>query len=168
MSGRLIVYDAGERDAGDFARGFGADDALFSATPPVKTCVGCFGCWVKTPGRCVIADRAVDIPALFARSDEVVVVSPLAWGGYSRNVKAVLDRSIGYLLPFFRTVDGEMHHRMRHGNAFAFAVHFYGEGAPTVRENARRLVEANAVNLGARSVDVRFHEGIAAAKEAVL
>lgn len=71
MSGRLIVYDAGERDAGEFARGFGADDALFSATPPVKTCVGCFGCWVKTPARCVIADRAVDIPALFARSVDV-------------------------------------------------------------------------------------------------
>lgn len=168
MSGRLIVYDAGKQKAEDFARRFGVDDVLFPAIPMVRPCVGCFGCWVKTPGRCVIADRAVRIPALFARSDEVVVVSPLTWGGYSCNVKAVLDRSIGYLLPFFRTVEGEMHHRMRHDHAFAFAVHFYGEGSPTVQDNARRLVEANAVNLGACSADVRFHEGIAAAKEAVL
>lgn len=168
MSGRLVLYDAGERGAEGFARGFGPDDELFSAMPLVKSCVGCFGCWVKTPGRCVIADRAACIPALFARSDQVVVVSPLTWGGYSRNVKAVLDRSIGYLLPFFRTVNGEMHHRMRHDHAFAFDVLFYGEGTPAMRDNARRLAEANAVNLGALSADVRFFEGITAAKEAVL
>ena len=50
----------------------------------------------------------------------------MKYGGYSQSIKAVLDRSIGYLLPYFRLVGGAMHHQMRCDNPFALDVHFYG------------------------------------------
>lgn len=47
----------GDEGEGAFAEGFGAEDVLFSATPLVKPCAGCFGCWTRTPGVCVLRDR---------------------------------------------------------------------------------------------------------------
>lgn len=37
-----------------------AEDASFVdlSQAKVTNCVGCFGCWTKTPGRCVIRDEA--------------------------------------------------------------------------------------------------------------
>ena len=102
MSGRLIVFDAGDGKEASFAEGFEAQDVLFSATPMVKPCVGCFGCWVKTPGTCVLRDRCSEVAHLMARCDTLVLVSPLVYGGLSLNVKALLDRAIGYVQPYFR------------------------------------------------------------------
>ena len=103
------------------------DDILFSARPIVNHCMGCFGCWIKTPAKCVIKDRCDVMTSYIPKCDELVVISPILYGGYSDNIKAVLDRSIGYILPYFRIVNGEMHHKMRYENPFKFNVHFYGE-----------------------------------------
>ena len=67
-------------------------------------------------GQCVIADQAREFCAYMPQYDEVIVISKLTFGGLSPEVKAVLDRSIGYMLPFFLIVKGEMHHvrRFRH------------------------------------------------------
>ena len=35
----------------------------------IKNCVGCFGCWVKTPGKCVIRDDATKVYPLIAKSE---------------------------------------------------------------------------------------------------
>lgn len=157
----------GEGGEGAFAEGFGAEDVLFSATPLVKPCTGCFGCWTRTPGVCVLRDRCTEMPRLMARCDTLVLVSPFVYGGFSRAVKAVLDRAIGYVQPFFRTVEGEMHHVPRYEDGFRLEAHFYGPSSEPEREVARRLVRANAVNYYATSFDVRFHENLGEAKEAL-
>ena len=41
----------------------------------IANCVGCFGCWTKTPGRCVIRDDAARVYPLIARSEQVLYVS---------------------------------------------------------------------------------------------
>ena len=48
----------------------------------ISHCVGCFGCWVKTPGKCVIRDDATKIYPLIAKSEEVVYVSRVKYGSY--------------------------------------------------------------------------------------
>lgn len=152
---RLIIYDI--QNETPAAKN---NDILFSANPIVKPCTGCFGCWIKTPGRCVIGDRCSDIPSYIAKCDEMILISPVLFGGYSENIKAVIDRSIPYILPYFRIVGGEMHHKMRYTHSFKLKVLFYGECDDEERQIAESLVHANAVNFGAKSSEVRFFDGI--------
>ena len=35
----------------------------------ITNCVGCFGCWTKTPGKCVIRDDAVKVYPCIEDSD---------------------------------------------------------------------------------------------------
>lgn len=156
---RLFIYDIDEKDE-DIFSGVGSDDFLFSASPAVKSCIGCFGCWIKTPGKCVLKDRCSVIPSYISKSSEIIIVTPLLYGGYSSNIKAVLDRSIGYVLPYFQIVSGEMHHKMRYQNPFKLSVYFYGECDNEEKDIAQRLVKANAVNLGAGSYDVYFYDSV--------
>jgi len=80
----------------------------------VKPCAGCFGCWVQTPGICIIDDEGKNTTKAIIQSNLVVYLTPVTFGGYSSHLKKVLDRSIGLLLPFFKKIDGEMHHQKRY------------------------------------------------------
>ena len=159
---RLVIYDLPEGDVKQVG-----NDIMFDAKPMVEMCGGCFGCWIKTPGRCVKRDRAADIPAYMAGFREVVIISPVVYGGYSPCVKAVIDRSIPYVLPYFRIVGGKMHHKLRHKNRFRLKVCFYGECSDGEKQIAKRLVEANAVNFGAAQSDVVFYENAESLKREV-
>ena len=91
----------------------------------VASCAGCFGCWLKTPGICVIDDDCRPITREIARADRLVFLTPVIFGGYHPDLKAVLERSIGILSPFFRVFRGEMHHPLRARNK---AYEFIGVG----------------------------------------
>jgi len=80
----------------------------------IAPCMGCFGCWVQTPGRCVIDDMGRDIARSFIRSDLAIFLSPVTFGGYSSELKKGLDRSIGLIMPFFTKIGGEVHHKPRY------------------------------------------------------
>lgn len=160
---RLIIYDIQNETL--TAKN---DDILFSANPIVKPCMGCMGCWVKTPGKCGINDRCNHIPSNMAKCDEVILISPILFGGYSENIKAVIDRSIPYVLPYLRIVGGEMHHKMRYKHGFKLTVLFYGQCDSEERQIAVNLVRANSVNFGAKSYVVRFFDGIEELRREIL
>jgi multimeric flavodoxin WrbA len=136
----------------------------------VKPCLGCFGCWLETPGRCVMHD-ADDVAAAVARSDLVVYLSPVTFGGYSSHLKKVMDRMIFLILPFFLTVDGETHHVPRYDDrANLLFVGLMGESDPESEEIFTALAEGNAINMSAPlwAADVIVEdEGGGAAREAV-
>jgi len=46
-------------------------------------CLGCFNCWVKTPGMCVEADAGREIARAVVQSDTTVFFTPVTFGGYS-------------------------------------------------------------------------------------
>ena len=58
----------------------------------IANCVGCFGCWTKTPGRCVIRDDAVRVYPLIARSEQVLYVSRVKYGSYAPVMETMLER----------------------------------------------------------------------------
>jgi len=80
-------------------------------------CVGCFGCWIKTPGVCVLPkDEGTRFVAETWDADYVVYVSRITWGGYSVPIKLYADRIIPLVHPYFRKVNGEMHHQLRYAS----------------------------------------------------
>ena len=80
----------------------------------IAYCSGCFGCWIKTPGVCVINDAGRDIAKAIMQSDLVVYLTPVTFGGYSSVLKKALDRMVPILSPFFIKIDGETHHEKRY------------------------------------------------------
>jgi len=80
----------------------------------ISPCAGCFGCWTRTPGECVIEDGARDVLRSYVGSGIVAYVTPVTFGGYSSQMKKMLDRFIPVLDPRFTVVGGEVHHLLRY------------------------------------------------------
>ena len=77
-------------------------------------CIGCFGCWIKTPGICLQPDAARDIAEAIVQSGMLVLFTPVTFGGYSPELKLMVDRFVQLTLPCFITRQGEMHHPSRY------------------------------------------------------
>ncbi len=145
------------------------DAIILSENAPIQHCIGCFGCWVKTPAYCVIRDHYEDMGPRIASCNEIILISACTYGGYSPFVKNVLDRSIGYIHPDFTIRKGEMHHKSRYPEQLSMTAHFYGEDI-TLEEQATasHLVEANGLNLNTKRNQVFFHRQPADMKGKIL
>jgi hypothetical protein len=116
----------------------------------IATCVGCFGCWIRTPGLCIIDDAARDVARAMAQSNLVVYLSPVTFGGYSSELKKVLDRNICHILPFFTRIDGEVHHKPRYTHyPRLLGVGTLDRADAECERIFTTLVERNAINMHA-------------------
>lgn len=88
----------------------------------INPCLGCFNCWTKTPGKCIINDDNELKNRLFIECDYIVLVSRILYGMYSPTFKVALDRIIPNISPFFQLVNGEMHHKKRYKKDFKIFV----------------------------------------------
>jgi multimeric flavodoxin WrbA len=79
-------------------------------------CLGCFGCWLQTPGMCVEADAGREIARAISRSDTTVLFTPVTFGGYSPELKKMMDRFIQLISPYFQMDHGEVHHPPRYAH----------------------------------------------------
>ena len=77
-------------------------------------CVGCFGCWVKTPGRCVTEDASIAMDQAIINADFMLWAAPLKMGFPSALLKQALDKHIPLIHPYMEVVHGEAHHRRRY------------------------------------------------------
>ena len=125
----------------------------------IRPCVGCFRCWNKTPGVCVMKDGFENMGQLIHRADEVVVISHYTYGGFSGFVKNVIDRCLGYVLPQFEIIGGETHHKKRYDETKAFTFIFYGQAlTKEEQDSARRYVRALCSNFRGYVKAVIFRE----------
>ncbi len=126
-------------------------DAFDLTAMDIKPCRGCFACWVKTPGLCFQRDAMDAILPRLARSEALLWITPLAYGGYGYHLKKALDRSIPILLPFFTVLGGEVHHPTRYDWHPRLAViGVQAEPDPEAERVFRALVGRNAINMHAR------------------
>ena len=112
----------------------------------IANCVGCFGCWVKTPGRCVIRDEATKVYPLIAESRRVLYVSRIHYGSYDIPMKTMLERAIPIQQAFIRLYNGETHHVQRRVNEKEAVIVAY-DSTSEEQEIFRRLVARNANNM---------------------
>jgi multimeric flavodoxin WrbA len=114
----------------------------------VRPCTGCFGCWTKTPGQCVIDDDARGLAEQAIAADVLAVVTPVSFGCYGSRAKGVLDRMICHVLPYFTLIDGEVHHKPRYERyPVLIALGTLAEHDAAQEALFARLVERNSVNL---------------------
>jgi multimeric flavodoxin WrbA len=154
---RILIHDLNEKDFKNVFTNIASDITVISDNCKIHHCIGCFGCWVKTPAICMIHDSYENMGETLSKCEEIVIVSKCCYGGLSPFVKNVLDRSISYMHPYFTIRKGEMHHRRRYQNHFSLRVYFYGKDiTKEEKETAQRLVLANSINLDCIKHEVGF------------
>lgn len=120
-------------------------------TEDMHHCIGCFGCWVKTPGECVFKDISSDINKAYIGSDIAIFASPVRYGCYTPAIRRTLDRMIPNILPFFKKIKGEQHHAPRYKKYPGYIAFGYGEDITKEEaETFHSLCKANALNLQAK------------------
>jgi hypothetical protein len=80
----------------------------------IRYCVGCWGCWVKTPGECLSKDDSAQVCRAVIHSDLTVMASPLVMGYPSALMKKTMDKLIPLIHPYATLVQGEVHHVARY------------------------------------------------------
>lgn len=151
---KLLIHDLPEALFQDLGDDFEIIDTNVRAIP----CQGCFKCWTKNAGYCVYADALQHSGAAVGNSEEVIVVSQICYGGYSRSIKRFFDRGISDSLPFLTYRKRKTYHKNRYETKRRLTVYFYGNCSEFERETAREYVECHAVNMDADGYEVVFIE----------
>lgn len=121
----------------------------------IATCIGCFGCWLKTPGECVINDKAREIAKKIIQSDLIILLNPITFGGYSFELKKIMDRIIPLILPFFAKIDGEIHHQPRYEKyPNIIAIGYQSQEDARSEETFKKLIERNVINFHSHNYSV--------------
>src|SRR5512145_2282995 len=103
----LILDGSGAYDP----QAMGIRNALLKHLPNAETillreqkignCAGDFFCWVRTPGMCNTNDDNRLIAARVVQSDLLIYLTPVTFGGYSSQLKRMVDHQIQNISPFF-------------------------------------------------------------------
>lgn len=122
----------------------------------IANCMGCFGCWTKTPGQCVIRDDATQVYPYMAQSNAVLYISRLKYGGYDTIMKTMLERAIPVQQAFIRIHQGETHHVQRAVKAKHATIIAYGDISNEEKGIFRQLIARNAHNMSFTSYEIIF------------
>lgn len=66
----------------------------------IDHCLGCFACWDKTTGKCIINDSMDEIIEAYLDSELVIWSFPLYYFSMPSKIKALMDRMLPLNLPF--------------------------------------------------------------------
>jgi len=137
----VLIHDQKSIDIENVLKDNSVETVIVSDNGKIRPCICCFGCWIKTPGQCVINDGYNNMGTLLSKCDQLIIINRCFYGCYSPFIKNILDRSVcPYQLPFFRNDNGETRHPKRYKNDISLTVYFYGEISENEKETARKLV----------------------------
>ena len=154
----LLIHDLSPEEWAKISREYDGWD-IVTDNGGIRPCVGCFSCWDRDPGHCMIKDGYENMGERIHRADEVVVISRYTYGGFSGSVKGVFDRCLGYVLPQFEIAGGESHHQKRYDEDKPFTFIFYGHDLSSDEKAcAKRYVTAVCANIRGHVKDIIFKE----------
>ncbi|MBQ0064187.1 MAG: flavodoxin family protein [Firmicutes bacterium] len=131
-------------------------DQVIVADGKYAPCQGCFKCWTKHPATCALKDSLQEMCRILGQADELTIITENYYGGYSPNVKRLLDRSIGTSTPMSTYRGGLMHHTLRYWKHDSLRVIVYGDIVEAEKETWRQMVKANSLNNGFTDYSVEF------------
>jgi multimeric flavodoxin WrbA len=146
QSSLTTIQQAVERNLS--GRGWGVE-AITLREMNIKSCIGCFRCWHTTPGICsgVRGDDAEKIIKKVVAADLVVHLTPLTFGGYSSELKKIIERFLGILQPGMHLVSGETHHLKRYEKyASTLSLAVAENPRPGEADLFKKLVYRNSLN----------------------
>ncbi len=113
----------------------------------ISPCCGALSCWVRSPGRCLMPGDAQDLAVLEVHNDLMVFLTPIVFGGYSAELKKMVDHLIQNVSPYFMTIQGQTRRKAR----YPFYPRFMAIGyLPTPDPESEQIFEAlfqrNALN----------------------
>jgi len=79
--------------AGASEAGASVENVLL-AKEKIGHCIGCFTCWTKTPGKCVLKDDMESLLKLYMASEIVIMASPLYVDHVTGIMKDFMDRGL--------------------------------------------------------------------------
>lgn len=79
----------------------------------IKDCLGCWTCWMRTPGRCAFHDLD-DFYRAYLHADKVIFYIGVSCDFVSGKLKTLFDRMIPHFLPYTNYVTGESMHDTRY------------------------------------------------------
>ena len=164
----LLIHDLNEEEWKEISADYDGWE-IISDNRTIKPCIGCFGCWIKDPGQCVIKDGYEQMGVLIHKADEVTVISRYTYGGFSSFIKNVFDRSIGWVLPYFEVYQNEMHHKKRYPEDKPFTFIFRGSGlTEDDKKNANAYIKAVCRNLRGHVKAIMYEECMEQAESAAI
>ena len=101
---------------------------------PITACLGCWICWLKTPGKCAIKDQMAESYRDYVNSDTIILLMDTAQGFINHQAKAFLDRTIPHYHPYIEIVAGECHHIARYQSYPDLIFYYDQEGLTDLEE----------------------------------
>ncbi len=97
-------------------------ELLYTKKLKINPCLGCFNCWLKTPGNCVQKDDMQVLHPKLREAEIWVLATPLYVDGVSGPMKNLMDRMIPLVQPFIELRDGHYRHPLREGTKYGKVV----------------------------------------------
>ncbi|AEH60912.1 NADPH-dependent FMN reductase [Methanosalsum zhilinae DSM 4017] len=89
-------------------------EQVFLIEKDIKQCLGCFSCWEKTPGSCILNDDMKELINLYLESDYVGMATPVYNMYMTGLLKNFTDRFLPLVTPHLqRKEDGSFYHEGR-------------------------------------------------------
>ena len=156
MKKRIVIHGLSEEQFNKLGLSL-ENSTVIASDGKYAPCRGCFGCWLKTPGKCVMKDKLQNIATQIVSSDELMIISENCYGGYTSRVKNIIDRSIATSLPFFAFRNKQIHHARRYPKKqIDLVVYLYGDMTEKEKRLAEKLVVDNGINAAYRSTKLHI------------
>lgn len=154
-SGRKFIEQRNEilKTINLYADQFEETEVVDISSMNFKDCVGCFNCWIKTPGLCN-SEENNELNLKIMNSDSLVIVSEMTYGGFSASAKRVIDKFIPNVLPHMTIVNSEIHHKKRYKKyPNLIGVAYASEISLKYKGNFNQLLNAVAHNFHSMKVN---------------
>lgn len=113
----------------------------------ILPCRSCGSCAFISPGKCVIKDDFEILVKELVKSKVVIFLTSIQFGGYSAELKKVIDRLMVLGVPLYMVRKRHLLHPMRYDIEKLYGIGLSKSNSVTEEESFKKLVANNALNM---------------------